>query len=483
MRGDAGQGAAHRQRRGVAGEDADQRGGRGALGRLAPEAARDEGEHRFVLARRARDERLARTGAACRARRQQVGLEQRGRAGGERAQRAADVDEAPARGGRRAAATRLGQPGGVDQRARLVGPVEHRLRAALAQEAVARARCAIRPPGAARRSSSSTTSWPRAASRCAAVRPEMPPPTIVTRTAAPQAQPRARAVASTRSASAAMNAGWQPTVRARAKCTMPACCGALLVEDVDLLQRLDVLARERDRDDDDRRRSSPPASSSSTASVVGPQPALRADAALEAEPRARAEPEAPGDGLDGDADVVEVGIAAPDVRLGQPVRREQHRRRRRGARRAASRSPPRCARRPRARSRRRRDSARSRRSRAPPWLARARARAGSATIRSSSATRAGRAAARPRGRCPARGQRRQRLVGERVPGRHRDDRLDARGRGARARRRPPRPARSSPRGSASARRSAGRRRATSGRAASRSCAPAAAAGSAASRAG
>src|SRR4029079_8133152 len=58
----------------------------------------------------------------------------------------------------------------------------------------------------------------------------------------------------------------------------------------------------------------------------GPDPALRSDTALEAETGARADPEPTGHGLDGDADVVEIRIAALDVRLGQTVRREQHRR-------------------------------------------------------------------------------------------------------------------------------------------------------------
>ena len=155
----------------------------------------------------------------------------------------------------------------------------------------------------------------------------MPPPTIVTRTGRPQAQPRACAVASTRSASArderrvaADGAGPREVHDARL-------LGALLVEDVDLLERLDVLARERDRDDDDRRRLR-------RRQLVEhrfgrrPQPALRSHAALEAEAGARADVQAPGHRLDGDAHVVEIGIAALDVRLGQPVRREQHRRRR-----------------------------------------------------------------------------------------------------------------------------------------------------------
>jgi len=69
--------------------------------------------HRFVRLA-APDERLQEQ-AQLRARRQQIGLEQRGRTGGKRAQRAADVDEAPPRRGR-CLQRPAGEAGGFDQR-------------------------------------------------------------------------------------------------------------------------------------------------------------------------------------------------------------------------------------------------------------------------------------------------------------------------------------------------------------------------------
>src|SRR5665213_481149 len=170
----------------------------------------------------------------------------------------------------------------------------------------------MRPPGAAT-SSMTTTSWARAASRWAAVSPEMPPPTIAIRTRALEPAPTARGrfdqigQRADEGRVAPHGAGTGEVDDARP-------LGALFVEDVDLLQRLDVLAREGDRNHHD-------GFGSGAGQVVerhlgrGAEPALRTDAALKAQAGACTEPQALGHRGDRDAHVVEVGIAALDVDL------------------------------------------------------------------------------------------------------------------------------------------------------------------------
>src|SRR5450631_4935240 len=143
---------------------------------------------------------------------------------------------------------------------------------------------AMRPPGSAT-SSTSTASWPLATSRCAAVSPEMPPPMTAIRTLDPPPRPggalcqigqrgdKRRVGADGAGAGEVGDAGL---------------LGALAVEDVDLLQRLDVLAGEGDRDDDDGARAG---RRQLVEQRLGgrTQPALASDFALEAEAGARAE--------------------------------------------------------------------------------------------------------------------------------------------------------------------------------------------------
>ena len=137
-RGEARQRRPHRQRGRVAGVDADERGSRRALGSLGPEPARHEVEHRFVVVAvgvySASDERLAQEPQLA-ARAEEVRLDQRGRAGGKRPQLAGDVDRAAARGGQGADDPGL-ETGAGDERRDRLGPVEHRLRPALAQKSV-----------------------------------------------------------------------------------------------------------------------------------------------------------------------------------------------------------------------------------------------------------------------------------------------------------------------------------------------------------
>ena len=118
------------------------------VGGLAPETPRDEGEHRFVV-RAPRATNGSTKSRSLRARRQQVGLEaapagwrETGAARRRRRRSAAAPRATPQDAARK--------PGGVDQRARLVGAVEHRLRAVLAQEpvaALAADQAARLPPG------------------------------------------------------------------------------------------------------------------------------------------------------------------------------------------------------------------------------------------------------------------------------------------------------------------------------------------------
>ena len=98
----------------------------------------------------------------------------------------------------------------------------------------------------------------------------------------------------------------------------------VFVEDVDLLQGLDVLAREGDGHDDD---GAVTLGGDGGQRLLGrgAEPALRTDAALEAEARAITEGQPGRHGGHRRADVVEVRVAALDVRLGQAVGREQNR--------------------------------------------------------------------------------------------------------------------------------------------------------------
>src|SRR5260370_542273 len=109
------------------------------------------------------------------------------------------------------------------------------------------------PPGAGP-GSTQTTSWPALVRKCAAARPEIPPPTTAMRLRRAYSQSRpplcagdvggqiGQGVDEGRVAADGAGAG---------EVGDAALLGALAVEDVDLLQRLDVLAGEGDGDDDD----------------------------------------------------------------------------------------------------------------------------------------------------------------------------------------------------------------------------------------
>src|SRR5450432_1686639 len=149
------------------------------------------------------------------------------------------------------------------------GPVSHRN--------PSRRSLRMTPPARAS-ASSSVTSWPAATRRSAAVRPAMPPPTTTIFTSGPPPLARRREGELRERAD-------ERGVRAHGACAREArdarALGVLLVEDVDLLQRLDVLAREGDRHDDDGLVA---LARDGVERLLGrrAEPALRADAALEA---------------------------------------------------------------------------------------------------------------------------------------------------------------------------------------------------------
>ena len=216
---EARQRALDREVGGVARVDADD-GGRadGARG-LGAEAPLEEGQHRLL----ARGSPLAMKGS--RARRSlaiapsRSVLSSAGGLAGQRAQRAAQVDEAAARG-RSCDQMRRGSTPAAASSARVSGRPERMACGPVSHRKPSRRSLRMRPPARAS-GSMTTTSWPRgdealgqrAGPRCRRRR---------LRPSRPQAQPRSRAAASARSASAPMNAGCVPTVRARAKQAMPA---------------------------------------------------------------------------------------------------------------------------------------------------------------------------------------------------------------------------------------------------------------------
>ena len=161
--------------------------------------------------------------------------------------------------------TRDSSPAAVDQRARLRRAVEQRLRARLAQEPV-EALAADQAARRGRRRRARRRRGRRAASNAATASPEMPAADDGDAHRVARPASLARAAPSARSASAPMKAGWRADgARARevddARLLRP-----LAIEDVDLLQRLDVLAGEGHRADTTARVPAA-ASSASTSSV------------------------------------------------------------------------------------------------------------------------------------------------------------------------------------------------------------------------
>ena len=175
---------------------------------------------------------------------------------GKRAQLARDVDRAAARGGEGADDPRL-EAGAGDERARPPRTPSSTACGPRSQRNPSTRALAMRPPGSAA-SSTSATSCPAPTSRCAAVSPEMPPPMIAMRTPLDPAALAGGGLRQSRPARA-MNAGWRADGAGAGEVDDAGLLGALAVEDVNLLQRLDVLAGEGDRDDDDgaRRRRRP----------------------------------------------------------------------------------------------------------------------------------------------------------------------------------------------------------------------------------